>query len=255
MKTTGTTATKTLGTTAIKTLGVLGGMSWESTLVYYRELNRSVQQRLGGHHSASLLLRSFDFAPIEALQREGRWGDAAVLLGDAAVQLEAGGAQGLVLATNTMHKIAPELCARVTIPLLHIADATGAAIRAAGLRRVGLLGTRFTMEQDFYTQRLRERFDLDVLTPDANDREFVHRVIYDELCKGRIEATSREGYLAVIDRLVARGCEGVILGCTEIMLLIDVSKLPVPGFDTTALHVQRAVDWILDKTSENGDTR
>jgi aspartate racemase len=232
----------------MKTLGILGGMSWESTLVYYRELNRAVQQRLGGHHSASLLLRSFDFAPIEGLQRAGRWDDAAVLLGGAAQQLQQGGAQGLVLATNTMHKLAPELEARVNIPLLHIADATGETIRACGLHRVGLLGTRFTMEQDFYTRRLRDRFDLDVQTPDANDREFVHRVIYDELCKGRIDATSRDGYLAVIDRLVAQGCEGVILGCTEIMLLIDASKLPVPGFDTTALHVQHAVEWMLNGT-------
>lgn len=238
----------------MKTLGVLGGMSWESTLVYYREINRAVQQRLGGHHSASLLLRSFDFAPIEALQRESRWDDAAALLGDAAVQLQQGGAQALVLATNTMHKLAPSIEARIEIPLLHIADATGSAIHAAGARRVGLLGTRFTMEQDFYTRRLGERFDLDVLTPEADARELVHRVIYDELCKGRIEPASREAYLAVIDRLVARGCEGVILGCTEIMLLIDASKLPVPGFDTTALHVQRAVDWMLDM-AENGDTR
>lgn len=239
----------------MKTLGILGGMSWESTLVYYRELNRGVQRRLGGHHSASLLLRSFDFAPIEALQRGGRWDEAATALGDAAVQLQQGGAQALVLATNTMHKLAPLLEARIGIPLLHIADATGVAIHAAGARRVGLLGTRFTMEQDFYTRRLGERFDLDVLTPQADDRELVHRVIYDELCKGRIEPASREAYLAVIDRLAARGCEGVILGCTEIMLLIDASKLPVPGFDTTALHVQRAVEWMLDTTTETGDTR
>ena len=239
----------------MKTIGLIGGMSWESTAHYYRVLNQETARRLGGLHSAPILLHSVDFAPIEALQRAGRWDDAAALLGDAAVQVQQAGAQGLVLATNTMHKLAPQLEARVDIPLLHIADATGEAIRASGLRRVGLLGTRFTMEQDFYTRRLRERFDLDVQTPEAYDRELVHRVIYDELCKGRIEAASREAYLAVIDRLVARGCEGVILGCTEIMLLIDASKLPVPGFDTTALHVQRAVDWMLDNTSENGDTR
>lgn len=230
----------------MKTLGILGGMSWESTLVYYRELNRAVRQRRGGHHSAPLLLRSFDFAPIEALQREGRWDEAAQLLAHAALGLQAAGARGLVIATNTMHKVAPAIEAGLSIPLLHIADATGEAIRAAGLRRVGLLATRFTMEQDFYVDRLRERHALQVLTPEPRDRETVHRVIYDELCHGVVQASSRAEYLAIVDRLVARGCEGVILGCTEIMLLIDAQALPVPGFDTTALHVQRAVDWILE---------
>lgn len=223
----------------MKTLGLIGGMSWESTIPYYREINRTVAQRLGGLHSARLLLYSVDFAQIEALQRAGDWDEAGRVLGDAARALRAGGAELVVICTNTMHRVADAVEAASGLPLVHIADATADAIDAAGLTRVGLLGTRFSMEQPFLRERL-ERRGLDVVVPDEVQRETVHRVIYDELCRGRIEDASRAQYRAIIDALVERGAQGVILGCTEIGLLVGADDARVPLFDTAALHAHAA---------------
>jgi aspartate racemase len=228
----------------MKLLGLLGGMSFESTLPYYRLINQRMAARLGGLHSARLLLYSVDFHDIAAMQGEGRWDDAGAELARCAALLERAGAQGIVLCTNTMHKVAPAIEAAVTIPLLHIADATALAIRAAGLSTIGLLGTRFTMEQDFYRARLAAH-GIETLVPPPGEREQVHRVIYDELCKGRIEATSREAYRRIMASLVANGAQGLVLGCTEIGLLVDANDASVPLFDTTALHAQAAVDFAL----------
>jgi aspartate racemase len=224
----------------MKTIGLIGGMSWESTLPYYRLVNETVKERLGGLHSARLVLYSVDFHDVERLQHAGDWDAAGALVAGAAAAVERAGADFLVLCTNTMHKVAGAIEAAVRIPLLHIADPTAAAVRAAGLARVGLLGTRFTMEQPFYADRLRERHGIDVVVPGAADRELVHRVIYDELCRGVIEPASRAAYRRVIAGLVERGAEGVILGCTEIALLVDASDAAVPLFDTTALHARAA---------------
>jgi aspartate racemase len=223
-----------------KTLGLLGGMSWESTLPYYRVINETVRERLGGLHSARLLLYSVDFAEVERLQHAGDWDAAGALLGRAARSLRDGGAELLVICTNTMHKVADAVETASGLPLLHIADPTGAAIRAAGLTKIGLLGTRFTMEQAFYRQRLIERHGLDVIVPDDDGRELVHKVIYEELCLGRIRDESREAYRRIISELAARGAQGVILGCTEIGLLIGPADVEVPLFDTTALHARAA---------------
>lgn len=237
----------------MRCLGVLGGMSWESTLLYYRLLNQGVAARLGGLHSAKLLLHSVDFAPLAAMQAAADWGGAARLLADAARGLRAAGVQGLVLATNTMHKLAAEIETAAGLPLLHIADATGAALTGAGIRRVGLLGTRFTMDDDSIVQaRLRSRHGLQVVVPADDDRAVVHRVIYDELCRGLVLDGSRRAYVAAIERLRAEGCEAVILGCTEITLLIDAACSPLPVFDSTVLHAAAAVDWMLDP-NEQGD--
>lgn len=230
----------------MKTIGLIGGMSWESTVPYYRLINEGVKQRLGGLHSARLVLYSVDFHAIERLQHAGRWDEAGALLADAARDLQAAGAELLVLCTNTMHKVAPAIEAAVTIPLLHIADPTAAAAKGAGIRSVGLLGTRFTMEEDFYRGRLEARHGLRVLIPEAADREVVHRVIYDELCLGATREESRAAYRAIIDRLVAQGAAGIILGCTEIGLLVKPEDSPVPLFDTTALHAASAVDFALE---------
>ena len=231
----------------MKTLGVLGGMSWESTAVYYRLLNQGVAQRLGGLHSARLLMHSVDFAPVAALQSAGDWAGAATLLGDAARGLQRAGAQGLVLATNTMHKVAETIEAVSGLPLLHIADATGAALQAAGVRHASLLGTRFTMEDDSIVRaRLRQRFGLTVNVPDAGDRAAMHRVIYEELCRGVVLPSSRDAVVALIDRQGAQGAQAVILGCTEIGLLIDATCSPLPVFDTTVLHAAAAVTWMLE---------
>jgi aspartate racemase len=229
----------------MKTIGLLGGMSWESSAEYYRIINEAVQARLGGLHSAQCLLYSFDFAQIEALQHAGRWDDATALLIAAARQVERGGADFLVLCTNTMHKLADAVQAAITIPLLHIADPTAAQIRAAGLTRVGLLGTAFTMEEPFYRGRLEDKYGLTVLVPDAHDRRLVHRIIYDELCQGITTMASRKQYVRVIRRLAEQGAEGVILGCTEIGLLIRPADSPLPVFDTTRLHAEAAVDYAL----------
>jgi aspartate racemase len=224
----------------MKVIGLLGGMSWESSIEYYRIVNERVRDRLGGLHSARCVLYSVDFADIERMQAEGRWDDAALVLRAAAQALVKAGAEIIVLCTNTMHKVADQL----DVPLLHIADTTAAAVRGAGLRRVGLLGTAFTMEQDFYTGRLIE-LGLDVLIPDADDRAAVHRIIYDELVLGVVREDSRVAYRDVIGRLVDRGADGVILGCTEIELLIGKADSPVPVFPTTRLHAEFAVDVAL----------
>ncbi|MFF8314505.1 aspartate/glutamate racemase family protein [Streptomyces lydicus] len=228
----------------MRTIGLLGGMSWESTAEYYRLLNELTRERLGGLHSARCVLYSVDFAEIERLQAEGRWEQAAEILAEAAGALEAAGVDMLLLCTNTMHKVADEVSAAVSVPLLHLADTTAEAVRARGLRRVGLLGTAFTMEQDFYRGRL-ERHGLDVLVPDAAARSTVHRVIYEELCLGVVREESRTAYRAVIDDLVAAGAEGIVLGCTEIELLIGPEHSPVPVFPTTRLHAEAAVTRAL----------
>ncbi len=226
-------------------IGVLGGMSWESTAEYYRILNEEVARRLGGLHSARLVVGSVDFAEVERLQVEGRWDDAGTLLADEARRLEAAGADFLVLATNTMHKVADAIETAVGIDLLHIGDATAGAVVGAGVHRVGLLGTAFTMQQDFYRDRLVAH-GLDVVVPSPADQNLIHRVIYDELCLGRILETSRAAYVEVLDRLVADGAEGVILGCTEIELLLDPdASYAVPVFPTTRLHCIAAVDRAL----------
>lgn len=225
-------------------IGLMGGMSWESSAEYYRIINQTVRDRLGGLRSARCLMWSFDFGEIEALQHAGQWDDAAALLADAARRLERGGADFFLICTNTMHRMAEEVQAAVQIPLLHIADATAARIKTQGIRRVGLLGTAFTMEQDFYKGRLR-RAGLEVIVPDAEDRAAVHRVIYHELVQGRVEPASRDAYRAVIARLAGGGAEAVILGCTEIMLLIGPDDSPVPVFDTTRIHAEAAAERAL----------
>lgn len=229
----------------MKTIGLIGGMSWESTVPYYRLVNEGIKARLGGLHSARVVLYSVDFHEIEQLQREGDWDAAGECLADAARRVQAAGADLLVLCTNTMHKVAPQIEAAVSIPLLHIADATGAAITAAGHRTVGLLGTRFTMEQDFYRQRLQQAHGLQVIVPDADDRTVVHDVIYDELCRGIIRDEAREAYRRIMDELVARGADAIILGCTEIGLLVGPRDAHVPLFDTTVLHACAAVKAAL----------
>jgi amino-acid racemase len=228
----------------MRTIGLLGGMSWESTAIYYRLANELVRDRLGGLHSARLLMLSVDFAPIEEMQVDGRWDEAGRLLAAEARRLEAGGADLLVLCTNTMHKVADVIQDAVSIPLLHLGDATAGAVREAGLTTVGLLATGFTMSQDFYRDRL-ESHGLTVLVPSTEDQALVHRVIYDELCLGIVRDESRAAYVDVVDRLVRRGAEGVILGCTEIEMLIGPDDLEVPSFPTTRIHVEAALDAVL----------
>jgi aspartate racemase len=225
----------------VKTIGLLGGMSWESTVSYYEAINEAVKQALGGLHSAKVVLYSVDFAEIEALQHAGDWAATASILGDAGAALKAAGADFLLICTNTMHIVAQEVEAAAGIPLLHIADATADALSNDGIKRVGLLGTRFTMEQEFYVGRLRENHSIDVLIPDEPQRQRVHEIIYGELCLGRIEDGSRAEYLAIIESLSQRGAQAVILGCTEIALLVDQSHTSVPLYDTTAIHAARAV--------------
>ncbi len=229
----------------MKTIGLLGGMSWESTVPYYQIINRAIADRLGGLHSARLLLHSVDFAEIEVLQHAGQWPEAGALLADAALGLQGAGADFVVLCTNTMHRVAPEIEARLRIPLLHIADPTAAAARAAGLATVGLLGTRFTMEQAFYRGRLEKDFGLTVHVPEASSRERVHDVIYSELCRGIVSDDSRTDFQRVVAELVDRGAEGVILGCTEIALLLRPDDVAVPLFDTARLHAEAAAAFAL----------
>ena len=229
----------------MKTLGLIGGMSWESTVPYYRLINEGVKARLGGLHSARLVLYSVDFAQVEVLQRAGDWAAAGALLAQAACTLQTAGAQAIVLCTNTMHKVAPAIEAAVQLPLLHIADATADAIVAQGLKRVALLGTRFTMEQDFYKSRLSEQYGLDVMVPNPPEREAVHRIIYEELCLGQIRESSREVYRSIIRGLVEQGAQAIVLACTEIGLLVSAQDCTVPLFDSTVLHAQAAVDWAL----------
>jgi aspartate racemase len=230
----------------MKTIGLLGGMSWESTVPYYAQVNQTVRERLGGLHSAQVVLYSVDFHVVERHQHDGDWDAAGELLAEAAVALEAAGADFIVLCTNTMHKVASAIESAVEIPLFHIADPTAEAIRRAGFRRIGLLGTRFTMEQDFYRERLRKLHGLDVFVPDADDRAIVHRIIYDELCVGKVTDESREEYRRIMRALVDDGAQAIILGCTEIMLLVGDGDASVPLFDTTSIHARSAALHALD---------
>jgi len=230
----------------MKTLGLIGGMSWESTAIYYRLLNEIVRERLGGLHSAKLLLWSFDFAEIAGRQHTGDWEGAGVLLVEAARRLEAGGAEGLVICTNTMHKLADAVQAAVSIPLIHIADATAHAVVGAGVKRPALLATRFTMEQDFYKGRLADKYGLQPVVPDQAGRDMVHRVIYDELCQGVVRPESKSAYLDEVGRMRrADGVDGVIMGCTEITMLIGQGDFDLPVFDTTRIHAEAAIDFAL----------
>jgi aspartate racemase len=229
----------------LKTIGLIGGMSWESTIPYYRVINETVKERLGGFHSAKVIVYSVDFHEIEQLQHAGDWEAAGELLASAARSLEAAGADFLVLCTNTMHIVAPAIEGAVRIPLLHIADPTAIAIKAAGFLTVGLLGTRFTMEQEFYRDRLRERHDLQVLTPKLEDREIIHRVIYEELCLGVVSPQSRVHYRRIMEELKRQGAEAIILGCTEISLLVGQEDSGVPLFDTTGIHARSAAELAL----------
>jgi aspartate racemase len=227
------------------TIGLIGGMSWESSAEYYRIINREMNRRLGGVHSAQCLMYSVDFEGIKRLQHEGDWERLAEAMKEAAVRLERGGADFIVLCTNTMHRVADAIAASVSIPTLHIADPTADKIKAAGFQRIGLLGTAFTMEQDFYKGRLQQRHGLEVIVPDENDRRIVHEIIYKELVLGQIRPESRQAYRAIIARLIERGAQAVILGCTEIMLLVSDEDSAVPLFDTTTIHALAAVDWAL----------
>ncbi len=229
----------------MRRIGLLGGMSWESTTLYYRMLNEGVRQRLGGLHSAEIILHSVDFHDIEACQKAGDWDAAAAILTEAASGLKRAGADFLVLATNTMHKVAERIEAGSGLSLLHIADPTGQALRDAGVKTVGLMGTRFTMEQDFYRSRLEQRFGLNVLTPAPADRDDIHRIIYGELCMGIAAPASADRFTDIIQSLETAGAEAVILGCTEITLLVGPANSPLPVFDTTALHAAAALDRAL----------
>jgi aspartate racemase len=229
----------------MKTIGLIGGMSWESTVPYYRIINETVREKLGGFHSAKLVLFSVDFHEIEQLQHSGAWDESGRMLARAARSLEVAGVNFLVLCTNTMHKVADAIETAVEIPLLHIADPTAQEIKKTGLTKVGLLGTRFTMEQDFYRGRLRDQHYLDVLIPDDEDRGIVHKIIYDELCMGLVRNSSRAEYRRIIQRLVDQGVQGVILGCTEISMLVGPSDSPVPIFDTTSIHARKAAEYAL----------
>ena len=230
----------------MKTIGLIGGMSWESTVPYYALINQTIREKLGGLHSAKLVLYSVDFHVVERYQHDGDWDAAGALLADAARSLQAAGADFLVLCTNTMHKVAATIESAVRIPLFHIADPTAAAIKRAGFVKVGLLGTRFTMEQAFYRDRLRDIHGLDVIVPETDDREIVHRIIYDELCLGKVEGKSREEYRRIMAGLVERGVQGIILGCTEIMLLVGDGDASAPLFDTTSIHARSAAEFALD---------
>ena len=229
----------------MKTIGLIGGMSWESSIEYYRILNEAVRERLGGLHSAVSLMLSVDFAEIEKLQMAGDWDAAGQILAQTAADLQAGGADCVVLCTNTMHKVADAITDAITIPFIHIADPTAAAIKAAGLNTIALLGTDFTMSQDFYKGRLIDQHRLNVLVPTDGDRQTVHRIIYEELVLGEIRAASKAAYLEIINRMIEAGAEGVILGCTEIGLLIKAEDCSVPVFDTTLIHAKAAVDFAL----------
>lgn len=229
----------------MKCIGLIGGLSWESTIVYYKLINELVREQLGGLHSADCLVYSFDFAEIEALQVSGRWEEATERMIAVAKRLERGGADFLLICSNTMHKMAAQVQASVSIPLLHLADATAERITAQGITKIGLLGTRFTMEEDFYKGRLTNKYGLEVIVPDAEERQLVNRVIYDELCQGVIDLESKQGYIAIMDRLVEAGAQGIILGCTEITLLVNQNDATVPLFDTTAIHAEVAVEYAL----------
>jgi aspartate racemase len=230
----------------MKMIGLIGGMSWESSIEYYKIINETVRAKIGGLHSAKCIMVSVDFAEIEPLQHQGRWDKATQILIAAAKSVEAGGAEFLIFCTNTMHKVADEVQKQLHIPILHIADATGQTIKKEGLKKVGLLGTRFTMEEDFYKGRLSQKHNLEILIPDEEDREVVHRIIYDELCMGETKLSSKTKYTDIIDRLAKKGAEGIILGCTEIGLLVKKGDTRVPLFDTTKIHAIAAVKYALE---------
>ena len=234
----------------MKTIGLLGGMSWESTLTYYSLINSGVRDALGGLHSAKIILYSVEFATIERLQNQGQWDKAGDLLANAAKKIESAGADCLLICTNTMHKVAAEVEAEISIPLIHIADATALAITSRRMTSVGLLGTRFTMEDDFYRGRLEKKFGITVYIPEDAERSMVHRVIYDELCCGTINNDSRKAFTRVVDRLAEKGAQAVILGCTEISLLIRQQDTPIPLFDTTAIHAGAAVRFALSSSGQ-----
>lgn len=229
----------------MKTIGMLGGMSWESTVSYYKAINEGVKQALGGLHSAKIALNSVNFEEIEKLQRVGDWDQAGAILGNAAKSIQAGGADFLLICTNTMHKVLPQIEEKIDIPVLHIADATANKLIEDGISKVGLLGTAFTMEQDFYKRRISEKFGIEVIVPEHEEREVVHRVIYDELCQGQILSESREQYINIIDNLRRAGAEAVILGCTEIALLVEQQHTQVKLYDTTKIHAEEAVKLAL----------
>jgi aspartate racemase len=231
----------------MKTIGVIGGMSWESTLEYYRIINEAVKEKLGGFHSAEMVLYSVDFAEVEALQHRGEWDRAAVLLTAAARRVEAAGADFALLATNTMHRVFDEIQRGIRIPLLHIADVAGREIQARGLKRIGLLGTRFTMEQEFYKGKLARDFGIEVLIPDEAERQAIHGILYNELCLGAVKGASREVFRKIIGGLESRGAQGIVLGCTEIPLLVKQKDYGLPLFDTTDLHARAAVDLALSE--------
>ncbi len=229
----------------MKVIGLLGGMSWESSVGYYRAINQGVKRALGGFHSAKIILYSVDFAPIEKLQQAGDWDGTAEILCDAALRIQSAGADFLLICTNTMHKVAPQIEQAVQIPLLHIADATAEALVEDDIKKVGLLGTAFTMEHVFYKGRLSRKHGLQVIVPDAKDRKNVHDIIFQELCLGRIIKQSKAKYLQIIERLADRGAEAVILGCTEIGMLVNQKDTRVKLYDTTAIHAQKAVEWAV----------
>ncbi|MFV0577033.1 MAG: aspartate/glutamate racemase family protein [Vibrio sp.] len=229
----------------MKTIGLIGGMSWESTVSYYQQINEGVKQKLGGLHSAKIAMYSVDFAEIETLQHQGKWEETGEILAKAAKSVELAGADCLLICTNTMHKVADQIAQHIDIPILHIADATAAQLQKDGINKVGLLGTKFTMEQDFYKQRLVEQFGIEVVIPDDVQRETVHQVIYQELCQGNIRPESRKQYLDIIQDLYAHGAQAVILGCTEIALLVSNEYTDVPLYDTTQIHANAAVDFAL----------
>jgi aspartate racemase len=229
----------------MKVIGLIGGMSWESTAEYYRIINQKIKERLGGHHSGRILLYSVNFSEIEKLQREGRWEAATEFMCEAAMRVELGGADCILICTNTMHKMAAEVQKAITIPLLHIADATAMEIKKRGIGRVALLGTKYTMEEEFYKGRLRTRYGFEVIIPPEDDRNIINQTIYDELCLGKVEGESKKVFVRIIKNLKERGAEGVILGCTEISLLIKEKDSPLELFDTTAIHAQAAVDFAL----------
>lgn len=229
----------------MKTIGLIGGMSWESTASYYQAINKGVNAQLGGLHSAKLLLYSVDFAEIERHQRHGEWDKAATVLINAAVAVQQSGADAVLICTNTMHKVAEQVEAAIAIPLIHIADSTADALTLNNVTKVGLLGTRFTMEEDFYTRRLTVNHGIEVVTPKADEREKIHHVIYEQLCKGVICEASREAYIKIIDSLGAQGAQAVILGCTEIALLVNQRHTAMPLYDTTTIHANAAVSFIL----------
>ncbi len=229
----------------MKTIGLLGGMSWESTLGYYRAINEGIRNALGGLHSAKIAMYSVDFEPIEKLQHAGDWASTAEMLSEAARRIQAAGADFLLICTNTMHKVAPEIEAAIQIPLLHIADATAEVLVDMGINSAGLLGTAFTMEQEFYKGRLTDKYGLDVLVPDEEDRQIVHKVIYEELCMGKIRNDSKAEFLRIMDALAEKGAEAVILGCTEIGMLVSQEDTPVRLFDTTAIHAEKAVEYAI----------